>query len=154
MSKTRLAQKIKHSTPRLKLLSAVLLVNVMEHVRLTYSDIPDENVYYFSDSADVIFWLYSGHYSWRPFVANQIKKIKKKSARTLNWIHIDTTENTADYPSRGLSLGEMLEDEYIRRTWMHGPDFWKKGMYAGKSKLSGYDKHYRDLVISGTNCQS
>ena len=55
MSKTRLAPKIKHSTPRLELLSAVLLVNVMEHVRLTYSDIPDENVYYFSDSADVIF---------------------------------------------------------------------------------------------------
>ena len=148
LSKTRVAPKIKHSIPRLELLAAVLLVNVMNHARVTYSEITDENIFWFSDSADVIFWLYSGHYSWRPFVANQLKKIKKSSL-VQNWLHIDTSENPADLPSRGTTLSELMNNTL----WKHGPEFWKSDLFSGKSKLKGYDKHYKNLEMS-KNCRS
>ena len=143
VAKARVAPKIKHSIPRMELLSAVLLNNVMGHARITYSDIPSEDIYWFMDSAILIFWLYSGHMSWRPFVANQLKTIKKNSIVT-NWIHIDTSENPADLPSRGAHLNELADSSF----WAHGPEFWKKDLYLdGKSKLSGYDKHYQNLEM-------
>lgn len=142
LAKSRSAPKVKHSIPRMELLAAILLINVMEHVRVTYSEIPEEDIFYFSDSADVIFWIYSGHFSWRPFVANQLKKIKQ-SSRVQNWVHIDTSENPADLPSRGTSLNELLGNSF----WKHGPKFWKIDVYAGKSELKGYNKHYVDLEM-------
>ena len=143
LSKTRLAPKIKHSVPRLELLSAVLLTNLMKHVKVAYPEVEDSDIFWFTDSADVIFWLYSGHLSWRPFVANQIKKIRKCSL-VQNWRHIDTSENPADLPSRGKKVSDLIGNEF----WRHGPSFWLKDFEAGKSKLTGYDKHYKDLQIS------
>ena len=145
LSKTRIAPKVKHSIPRLEILSAVLLINVMKHVKIAYPEIPDTDIYYFSDSADVIFWLYSGHLSWRPFVANQVKKIRKNSL-VQNWRHIDTAENPADLPSRGTTLSELKNNDF----WKHGPTFWRINLDSGKSKLEGYDKRYKDLEISPT----
>ena len=143
LAKNRLAPKIKHSIPRMELLSAVLLTNVMRHVQVSYPEIPDSDIFWFSDSADVIFWLYSGHLSWRPFVANQIKKIRKNSL-VQNWHHIDTSENPADLPSRGTKLSELKNNTF----WKHGPSFWLEDLQSGKSKLSGYDRHYKDLQLS------
>ena len=145
MSKTRINPKVKHSVPRLELLSALILVNIMNTVRIVYSEIPDEDIFYFTDSADVIFWLFSGHLSWRPFVANQVKKIRA-SSHIPNWRHIDTSENPADLPSRGTLVSELKNNSL----WNHGPSFWLKNLDAGKSKLKGYDKHYKDLPITET----
>ena len=144
-SKTRLVPKIKHSIPRLEIISAVLLTNMMKHVQVAYPEVPDSDIFWFSDSADVIFWLYSGHLSWRPFVANQIKKIRKCSL-VQNWRHIDTTENPADLPSRGSKLRNLKDNLF----WQHGPAFWCENLDAGKSTLSGYDKHYKNLELSPT----
>lgn len=143
LSKTRLAPKVKHSIPRMEILSAVLLTNLMKHVQVSYPEIPDSDIFWFSDSADVIFWLYSGHLSWRPFVANQVQKIRKNSL-VQNWRHIDTKENPADLPSRGTKLCELKNNSF----WQHGPRFWCENLDSGKSKLTGYDKHYKDLEIS------
>lgn len=143
LSKTRLAPKVKHTIPRMELLAAILLVNIMNNVRKIYPEIDESNIHWFSDSADVIFWLYSGHLSWRPFVANQVKKVRKNSV-VQNWHHIDTSENPADLPSRGTKLGELVDNKF----WRHGPDFWLNNLNTGKSKLSGYDKHYQNLEIS------
>ena len=143
MAKTRNAPKIPHTIPRLELLGAVLLLNVMDHVRVIYKEISEENIFYFTDSADVIFWLYSGHHSWKPFVANQLKKIKKKSL-VQNWRHIDGKENPADLASRGCTLQELLGNPM----WKNGPEFWKRGFDCGSSNLTGYDKHYQNLEMS------
>ena len=142
-SKTRNAPVGEHSIPRLELASAVLLTNLMGHVSKVYN-VDSKDITYFTDSADVIFWVYSGHYSWRPFVANQLKKLKKASD-VLSWRHIDTLENPADLASRGEKLGVLDKSEL----WRSGPEYWKTGdLSKGKSKLSGYDKHYKDLPMS------
>ena len=146
-SRTRVAPKLKHSIPRMELLAAVLLTNIMNHVRIAYKEIPDKDIFWFTDSANVIFWLYSGHYSWRPFVANQLKKIKRHSL-VHNWIHIDTKQNPADLPSRGTTLKELKNNTF----WMHGPQFWKEDLFfGGQSVVKGFDKHYNDLKLS-KNC--
>ena len=144
MGKSRNASLDEHSIPRLELASAVLLTNIMSHVRKVYPEIEDKDVVYFSDSADFLFWLYAGHLSWRPFVANQIKKIKA-STEVTQWRHIDTTENPADLASRGETLKNMSRSNL----WSHGPDYWKTGdLESGKSKLKGFDRHYKDLDMS------
>ena len=144
MGKTRNATKDVHSIPKLELASAVLLINVMSHVRVAYPEIEEKDIVYFSDSADVIFWIYSGHLSWKPFVANQVKKIKAATEVT-QWRHIDGKENPADLASRGVSFKELVESGF----WNHGPEYWKTGdLSKGKSKLTGYDKHYKDLSIT------
>ena len=145
MSKTRNAPSTEHSIPRLELASSVLLCNIMEHVRKVYK-VEDDDVFWFTDSADVIFWIYSGHFSWRPFVANQLKKIKRCS-KVQNWRHIDTSENPADLASRGSLIKDLHEGEKSD-LWHFGPGYWTSGdLNNGKSTLSGYDKHYKDMVM-------
>ena len=144
MGKTRTATKEVHSIPKLELASAVLLINVMSHVRVAYPEIEDKDIVYFSDSADCIFWIYSGHLSWRPFISNQLRKIRTATEVT-QWRHIDGLENPADLASRGCTFKKLAESGF----WNHGPDFWKTGdLSNGKSNLSGYDKHYKDLSIT------
>jgi hypothetical protein len=145
MGKTRNATPGEQSIPRLELTAAVLLVNLMSHVRKVYNKIEDSDVFWFTDSADVLFWLFSGHLSWKPFVANQIKKIKKSCTDVRNWMHIDSKENPADLASRGESIKNLSKSDF----WHCGPSYWKTGdLRNGASTLTGYDKHYKNLEIS------
>ena len=93
----------------------------MSHVRKVYQ-VEEKDVTWFTDSADVLFWIYSGHLSWKPFVANQVKKIKKCS-EVQSWRHIDTKENPADLASRGETIKNLATSSF----WNSGPAFWKTG---------------------------
>ena len=143
LAKTRNVASSEHSIPRLELAACVLLCNLFEHVLKVYQ-VPEEDIACFTDSSDCISWIYSGHYSWNPFVANQLTKIKKL-LRVEVWHHIDTKENPADLASRGATIKELGSSDF----WSCGPGFWKTGdLSKGKSTLSGYDRHYKDLPIS------
>ena len=144
LSKTRNAAQDEHSIPRLELASAVVLTNMMQHARKIYPEISDQDITLFTDSANVLFWLYSGHLSWKPFVAHQLKKIRK-STDVNCWRHIDTKENPADLASRGETLKNLIKSDF----WNSGPSFWKSGdLNVGASEVSGYDNHYSDLKIN------
>jgi hypothetical protein len=146
LSKTRNAPPTEHSIPRLELSAALLLTNLMAHVRKVYQ-VDEKDIAWFTDSADVLFWLYSGHLSWKPFVANQVKKIKKCS-EVQSWRHIDTKENPADLASRGETINNLAASRF----WNSGPTFWKTGdLNKGASTLKGYDKHYENLEMT-KNC--
>ena len=143
LSKTRNAASSEHSIPRLELAACVLLCNLFEHVLKVY-EVSEDDIVCFTDSSDCIGWLYSGHLSWKPFVANQLKKIKKLFKVEV-WHHIDTKENPADLASRGAHIRELASSDF----WSCGPSFWRTGdLSQGKSTLSGYDRHYKDLPIS------
>lgn len=146
MGKTRNSPPEQHSIPRLELASAVLLTNLMAHVRKIYK-IEDKDVTWFTDSADVLFWIYSGHLSWKPYVANQIQKIKK-CGQVQSWRHIDTKQNPADLASRGETIKNLAASDF----WHCGPKYWRTGnLDNGASKVTGFDKHYKNLEIS-KNC--
>ena len=77
-------------------------------------------------------------------MANQLKKIKKCS-NVQSWHHIDTKENPADLASRGETIQNLASSDF----WHTGPAYWKTGnLENGASKLSGFDKHYKNLEIS------
>ena len=142
LGKTRNRPVSEHSIARLELIAAVLLVNMMEHVQKVYL-VDSENIHFFSDSSIMLHWLYSGDMSWKPFVANQIKKIKKRSL-VKNWHHISGSQNPADLASRG----ETLENLVNSSLWRHGPEFWVSGdLNSGNSPVEGLDKHYKTQVL-------
>ena len=137
MAKTRLrpSNLSSQDIPRLELLGALLLVQLMAFVKRSLPNITEENIFYFTDSANVLYWIHSGTYNWSTFVANRIKSIRDSSPVS-QWYHVNTKENPADLPSRGCTLQE-LKDQTL---WWHGPKFLLKDIHAGSSKLKGYNK--------------
>ena len=144
MAKTRLAPSPPQSIPRLELLGAELLVNLMSSVRADWPEMHDDQIHLFTDSADVIFWIHSGSLSWPVFVANRLSAVLKNSSIKM-WKHIDTTENPADIPSRGMLLSELKDS----KLWWHGPFFLTTDINGGKSKLKGYDKIVKQQMPQG-----
>ena len=135
LGKTRNRPNNIHTTPRLELTSAVLLTNMMSHVQKVYQ-VPPENIHFFSDSSIVVNWIYSGDSSFKPFVANALKKIKKGSIAK-NWHHISGEENPADLASRGVSVKNLA----ISDLWKHGPKFWLSGdIESGSSPIDSFDE--------------
>lgn len=132
-AKSKIAPFPAQTIPRSELAAAVLAVNVMSHVREAYPYIPMDRIYYFSDSRNVIFWIYSGSWSWPTFIANRRKTIVEGSEIN-QWAHVDTEENPADLPSRGCSLSDLRDSDL----WKYGPKFLLQGMDCGKSTVDGY----------------
>ena len=147
MAKTRLTPTPAQSISRLELISAQLLVNLMTCVRKAVKELSDDNIFYFTDSSNVLYWLHSGSYNWPVFVANRIYSIRKAS-NIKQWYHVSTSENPADLPSRGCHLSE-LKDQSL---WWFGPEFIKRDILSGKSKVKGYDKIYTHTIPPG--CES
>ena len=132
-SKSRIAPCPAQTIPRLELTAAVLGVNLMSHVRKAFPKIPQDNIYYFSDSRNVVFWIHNGSRSVPTYVANRLDTIFKYTEAS-QWLHVATDENSADLPSRGCSLEELKESSL----WKEGPAFLRKGMHCGKSTVDGY----------------
>ena len=137
MAKTRLrpSNLSSQDIPRLELLGALLLVQLMDFIKQSFPEVSNENIYYFTDSANVLYWIHSGTYNWSTFVANRIKSIRNSSPVS-QWFHVDTKENPADLPSRGCTLQELKD----LTLWWHGPDFLLRDIHSGSSKLKGYNK--------------
>lgn len=146
-AKSRITPVPEQTIPRLELTAAVLATNIMCHVRKVMPDIAPEDIYYFTDSADVMYWLYSGSMSWPEYVANRRESILKLSTVT-QWRHVATAENPADIPSRGCSLKELKDNDL----YWKGPKFLTEGFHTAKTTLDGYDSAYTDTIPEG--CQA
>ena len=138
MSKSRIKPAAVDTIPRLELIGAEILCSLMATVRMAYPEIAEENIYYFTDAAVVMYWIYSGSTSQSIFVANRLRKVRG-SSDVERWGHVDTTENPADYPSRGCSLADLIGNNM----WWNGPKFITKDIHSGKSTLKGYDIAYK-----------
>ena len=106
------------SIPRLELLAATLAVKVQRTVKhelgLKYDD-----VYYWTDSTTVLYYLRNLEKRYKIFVANRVAAIRANS-KIEDWRYVNTEENPADYASRG-----MYGDEDMS-TWLNGPPFLQK----------------------------
>ena len=121
-SRTRIAPAKITEIPRLELCSAVLLANVMAAVQKAIPEVNEEDTYYFSDSADVLYWLWSESISQPKdttnFIGNRLKKIRRVS-KSSQWHHVGTKDNPADIASRGASLSKLKYSTF----WLEGPEF-------------------------------
>ena len=127
-------ESLRGSIPRLELLGAVMLSRLMTEVRKAYPEISADNIYYFTDAADVLQWIRSGSIHPDIFIANRISVVRELTEVSM-WEHVSSAENPADIPSRGMSLLK-LKDMPI---WRYGPDFIREDMIDHKSTVPRFD---------------
>ena len=130
-------EHLKSNIPRLELIGAVMLSNLMVSVRKAYPEISAVDIHYFTDSADVLFWICSGASHSDVFTSNRISDIRKVTDPE-HWKHVTSAKNPADVPSRGCSLVKLKS----MPLYWNGPDFIREGMVDEDSTVSGYNKAY------------
>jgi hypothetical protein len=115
--KNRVTPMKKVSIPRLELLAALIGSRLVHNLRkILQTD--DQNVYYWTDSMVVMYWIKSTNKEqWNNFVGNRLKEICNNS-RPEQWRHVPGESNPADLPSRGCSL-----DVLNKSSWLNGPDW-------------------------------
>ena len=112
----RLAPISPITIPRLELQSAVMGTELCK-LAVSATRIPLKQVTFWSDSQNVLCWLKNDN-KLPMFVANRKAKILRCSESD-QWKWVDTKNNPADIPSRGMLIQELSNSN----TWWHGPEF-------------------------------
>ena len=119
-SKTKVAPLHSISIPRLELMSAVL-GNRLANSVVNALSMETESITFWTDSANVLWWIRGYSRAFKPFVANRVGEIQMSSSPE-QWRHIPTTLNPADYLTRGVKLVEILN----LKSWWEGPEYLRK----------------------------
>ena len=99
-SKSRVARLKQETIPRLELLGALLLSQLMLSVRNSLKDeFLFDNVYYWCDSQIVLAWIESTNKEFKAFIENRVNEIRKNSIIE-NWYYCKTVENPSDLITR------------------------------------------------------
>lgn len=124
-SKSRVAPLKDLTIPRLELVSARVLAQLVETVKSALaSQLSISGTYLWSDSLTVLYWL-QNRGEWKQFVKHRVQEILKLT-RVEDWRHCPGKVNPADLGSRGMQ-GDELKDSSL---WWHGPQ-WLSGDESG-----------------------
>lgn len=114
MSKSKVAPLKVVTIPRLELVAAVLLSELIEKI-LDSWEFDDMEIFCWSDSRIVLAWIQAESYDrWKPFVRNRVTNITNVTKRE-NWHYVNTKQNPADKISRGCNSEDLDE------SWWYGP---------------------------------
>ena len=80
-----------------------------------------KSITFWTDSANVLWWIRGYSRAFKPFVANRVGEIQMSSSPE-QWRHIPTTLNPADYLTRGVKPVEILN----LKSWWEGPEYLRK----------------------------
>ena len=105
------------SIPQLKLMAAVLGLHATTSI-VKILGLSMSQVWFWSDSMNVLCWVRGRGHQFCLFVANHIGEIQN-STDPEQWQYISTKENLADLCSRGSSAQELAQNEL---RW-NGPSF-------------------------------
>lgn len=118
-AKARISPVKTLSIPRLELLGAVLLADIISWIEPTFPVAPSE-VHCWCDSRNVLYWLDSVPARWGVFEANRVSKIIT-ILPDVRWKHVRSADNPADCATRGLSVSQLSDFSL----WWEGPPWLK-----------------------------
>ena len=116
-AKTRVAHSKALSIPRLELMGAVIGVRLSKRIS-SVMEIKMNQLVFWSDSLNVLWWIRGRSREFKPFVANRVSEIQS-STDPAQWRYVPTKLNPADILSRGMSAVELLGCD----KWWRGPEF-------------------------------
>ena len=116
-AKTKVAPLTSCSIPRLELMAAVVALRLGLAAARALK-IPHGDLYFWSDSMNVLWWIRNHSRCYKPFVANCVGEIQAASNPD-HWRYVPTKLNPADFASRGLSASKLIVEEL----WWSGPEF-------------------------------
>jgi hypothetical protein len=106
-SKSKVAPLTPVTIPKLELMGAVLGLRLTQSV-IAVLHLPMQDVIFYSDSIDVLWWIRGRGKYFRPFVANRVGEIQSGSDPS-QWQHVSTNENPTDLCTRGTSPLELAK---------------------------------------------
>ena len=89
------------SIPRLELMGTSLGKKLAQSVSNVF-DIQKEQMNFWTDSMNVLWWIRGRSRDFKPFVSNRIGEIQMSTCPA-QWKHVSTKLNPADYLTRGVN---------------------------------------------------
>ena len=120
LAKARVTPTKTESVSRLELAACVIGVRLGHTVAKCYDLIP-EDIIYWTDSMNCLFWLNKPANILKTFVAHRVGEIQNNS-KIENWRHVPTDINPADIPTRAPSIQDLAANQ----RWWKGPEFLTK----------------------------
>ncbi|XP_076229449.1 uncharacterized protein LOC116429801 [Nomia melanderi] len=121
-AKSRVAPIKTNSLPRLELCAAKLLANLYREVIKSLKNCRFSTIRFWSDSTiTTLHWIRTSAHLLKTFVANRVNEIQTLTDPQA-WGHVRSSENPADFISRGQLPAEFIENS----TWLHGPHWLTK----------------------------
>ncbi|XP_049867240.1 uncharacterized protein LOC126367655 [Pectinophora gossypiella] len=136
-SRTRVAPIRPVSIPRLELLGALLLAQLLTFVREAMR-ISKDKIFAWTDSTVVLSWINGDPNRWKTYVSNRVVEILDNTDKE-QWFHVTSDENPADLGSRGTTLQLLIKN----KLWWSGPEW-----------LQNKDIQFRRPNITPTNIES